>query len=80
MSLGIYLNPLDQKFLSEKNWKKQTIGQTISQYVDDLKLVDYDIALIGVMEQRGHKGVWETLHRTPRNSASKDAKTYHYQY
>jgi len=56
MSLSIYLNPLNEVFTSKNNWKKSTIGDTITQYVDGVKLFDYDIAIIGVMEQRGNVG------------------------
>ena len=56
MSLSIYLNPLNEVFTSKNKWKKNTIGDTVTQYVDGLKLFDYDIAIIGVMEQRGHIG------------------------
>ena len=56
MSLSIYLNSPDESFTSKKNWKKNTIGETITHYNDEVKLFNYDIAIIGVMEQRGHVG------------------------
>ena len=56
MSLSIYLNSLEQNFISKEKWKNNSIGQTINHYSDDVKLVEYDIAIIGVMEQRGHVG------------------------
>lgn len=56
MSLSIYLNSLEESFTSKKNWKKNTIGDTITHYNDEVKLFNYDIAIIGVMEQRGHVG------------------------
>jgi arginase family enzyme len=54
MSLSIYLNPLEAGLSSKNNWKKNTIGATITHYTDESKLVNYDIAILGVMEQRGH--------------------------
>ena len=56
MSLSIYLQPLEENIASKKNWNQNTIGQTVSHYNEELNLIDFDIALIGVMEQRGHKG------------------------
>ena len=54
MSLSIYLNTLEAGLSSKNNWKKNTIGATITHYTDESKLVNYDIAILGVMEQRGH--------------------------
>ncbi len=56
MRLSIYLNSLEQNFTSKEKWKNNSIGQTITHYYDDVKLIEYDIAIIGVMEQRGHVG------------------------
>ena len=56
MSLGIYLNPLDEPLSVSKNWKRNTVGETITHYNDEVKLFEYDIAIIGVMEQRGNVG------------------------
>jgi arginase family enzyme len=56
MSLGIYLNSVDEKIISKERWKKNTIGQTITHYSDNVDLKSYDIAIIGVMEQRGQRG------------------------
>lgn len=53
MSLGIYLSPVDGDLQSVK-WAQNTIGSSITKYTDEVKLFDYDIAIIGVMEQRGH--------------------------
>lgn len=56
MSLSIYLQPLEEIIASKNNWNQNTIGQTVSHYNGEVNLIDFDIALIGVMEQRGHKG------------------------
>ena len=56
MSLGIYLNPLNEPLSVSKNWKRNTVGETITHYNDEVKLFEYDIAIIGVMEQRGNVG------------------------
>ena len=56
MSLGIYLNPLDETLSISKNWNRHTVGETITHYNDEVKLFEFDIAIIGVMEQRGNVG------------------------
>ncbi|MDG1517364.1 MAG: formimidoylglutamase [Flavobacteriales bacterium] len=56
MSLGIYLNPLDENLSISKNWNRNTVGETITHYNDEVKLFEFDIAIIGVMEQRGNVG------------------------
>ena len=56
MSLSIYLNQLDKSIVSKENWNKNTIGKTITQYSEDVNLFEFDIAVIGVMEQRGNNG------------------------
>ena len=56
MSLSIYLNRLDKSIVSKENWNKNTIGKTITQYSEDVNLFEFDIAVIGVMEQRGNNG------------------------
>lgn len=56
MSLSIYLSQLTPSFSNPNKWKRNTMGTSIVQYTDEVKLFDYDIAIVGVMEQRGHIG------------------------
>ncbi len=53
MDLSIYLSELQDYFLDRDNWKKNTLGNTITRYNSDIKLQDYDIAILGVQESRG---------------------------
>jgi len=53
MELSIYLESIIAEISSTEKWKKNTLGYSIQQYSDDIKLSDYDIAFIGVMEERG---------------------------
>ncbi len=56
MSLSIYLNQLDKRIVSKENWNKNTIGKTVTHYSEGINLFEFDIAFIGVMEQRGNNG------------------------
>tara|TARA_B100000795_G_C22804777_1_gene444134 strand:+ start:1156 stop:2319 length:1164 start_codon:yes stop_codon:yes gene_type:complete len=56
MELSIYLESIVAELSSTEKWKKNTLGYSIQQYSDDIKLVDYDVALVGVMEERGASG------------------------
>ena len=53
MELSIYLESLLAELSSSDRWQKNSLGYTITQYNDDLNLLDFDIAVIGVMEERG---------------------------
>lgn len=53
MDLGIYLSSFPKAFSSANDWKKNTIGGTITRFSEDVVISDYKIALIGVLEGRG---------------------------
>lgn len=53
MELGIYLESVADHLSSSEKWKNNTLGHSIKHYHDEVKLFDYEIAFIGVMEERG---------------------------
>ena len=53
MELSIYLESLVAELSSSDSWEKNSLGCTITQYTDDSNLLDFDIAILGVMEERG---------------------------
>ena len=44
MDLSIYLNKLDKGIVSKEHWDKNTIGETVTQYSEDVNLFDFDIS------------------------------------
>ena len=56
MDLSLYLQPLSNDLITRTNWKRNTIGETITHYGESVKLFEYDIAIVGVMEERGQVG------------------------
>lgn len=53
MDLSIYLEPVKDELIAKGRWKKNMMGEKVSPYSEDVKLFDFDIAIIGVMEERG---------------------------
>lgn len=54
MSLGIYLEKASSEIV-KKDWKLNSIGSKITKYEDGLNVFDFDIAVVGVLEERGTK-------------------------